>query len=130
MQTQASSVAARFFSSFRAGTCVDKAHHPSWRGICFLLVTCLLLVGRAWAIEGNSATSDPIQLGSSTALTGPAEGLGKGVSVGIQAALDEVNLRGGIQGRPVHVTVLDDGYEPAKTGPNVRRLIQQDKVVA
>jgi ABC-type branched-subunit amino acid transport system substrate-binding protein len=81
---------------------------------------------------GNAAepTGKPIPLGMSTALSGPAQFLGQEMRSGVQAALDEANHQGGIQGRPLRLIVLDDGYEPAKTGPNMHRLIEQEEVVA
>ncbi len=71
-----------------------------------------------------------IRLGMSTALTGPAAQLGRNMQAGVQLALDEVNRAGGIQGRPLRLITYDDGYEPARTAPNMRKLIDQDEVVA
>jgi branched-chain amino acid transport system substrate-binding protein len=93
----------------------------------------LMLVGiassPAIATAGEPSTK-PIVLGMSTALSGPAEGLGQGVRAGVQAALDEVNRSGGIRGRRTRLIALDDGYEPNRTGPNMHRLIEQEGVVA
>jgi branched-chain amino acid transport system substrate-binding protein len=72
----------------------------------------------------------PIRVGMSTALSGPAQGLGTGMKAGVEAYFKLVNQRGGVGGRPVELVALDDEYEPAKTGPNVRRLIDQDDVAA
>ena len=43
--------------------------------------------------------------------------------LGIEAALHESNMRGGVNGARVHLTYLDDGYEPRRTITNVRDLI-------
>lgn len=66
----------------------------------------------------------------STALTGPTADLGRSVRNGVEAAFREVNDRGGIGGHPLELIALDDGYEPSRTAPNMRRLIEEFKVLA
>jgi branched-chain amino acid transport system substrate-binding protein len=76
------------------------------------------------------AQKGPIRVGMSTALSGPAQGLGQGMRAGVQAYFDLVNGRGGVAGRRLELLALDDAYEPSKAGPNVRRLIDQEGVLA
>lgn len=79
----------------------------------------------------NEPTNDlPIKVGMSTALTGPASALGTGVRTGVNAYFDWVNESGGVQGRPLELIALDDGYEPARTGPNMRALDGEHDVFA
>jgi ABC-type branched-subunit amino acid transport system substrate-binding protein len=66
----------------------------------------------------------------STVLSGPAADLGLNMRAGVLAALDECNRAGGVHGRQVRLISLDDGYEPAKTAPNMRKLIAEDDVLA
>ncbi|MBU0729425.1 MAG: ABC transporter substrate-binding protein [Proteobacteria bacterium] len=66
----------------------------------------------------------------STALTGPASGLGHNMQTGVLAALNEVNNRGGVGGREICLVTLDDGYEPARTAPNIISLIEHHKALA
>jgi len=73
---------------------------------------------------------DSIILGMSTALTGPAAVLGVNLREGVLAAIEEVNRSGGIHGRKIRLIALDDGYEPSRTAPNMRRLIEQEHVLA
>lgn len=73
---------------------------------------------------------DELLLGMSTALSGPAAQLGESVRLGVQAGLERENRRGGIHGRKLRLVVLDDGYEPMRTGPNMRRLIVNEGVLA
>jgi branched-chain amino acid transport system substrate-binding protein len=102
-------------------------------------VACLAACILAWPNlqDGSKSETRPaategeeIVLGMSTALTGPASDLGVRMLDGVRAALDEVGRNGGIRGRKVRVIALDDGYEPERTGPNVRRLIDDYHVVA
>jgi branched-chain amino acid transport system substrate-binding protein len=73
---------------------------------------------------------DPIVVGMSTALTGPARALGLGMKTGVEAYFDLANSEGGALGRPLRLEVLDDAYEPARTSENVRKLIDQSHVFA
>ena len=76
------------------------------------------------------AVKEEIVLGMSTALSGPAADLGKNMSQGVLAGLERANRAGGVNGRTLRLIALDDGYEPTRTAPNMRRLIQQEHVLA
>jgi ABC-type branched-subunit amino acid transport system substrate-binding protein len=82
------------------------------------------------AAAEDGVTADRILLGQSVALTGPAAQLGIQMRNGIKAYLDYINAKGGVNGRKLELITLDDGYEPARTVPNTRKLIEQDKVFA
>jgi branched-chain amino acid transport system substrate-binding protein len=82
----------------------------------------------AQALEPDS--SNEIVLGMSTVLTGPAENLGKQMQTGVWVGLERSNRAGGVRGRKFRLVVLDDGYEPSRTAPNVRQLIEKDDVLA
>jgi branched-chain amino acid transport system substrate-binding protein len=80
------------------------------------------------AVEADSPSE--IVLGTSTALTGSAQNLGKDVQRGIMAGLERANRNGGVNGRKLRLIALDDGYEPARTAPNMQQLIEKDNVIA
>lgn len=82
------------------------------------------------AKPSTGAPRHEIVLGMSSALTGTASGLGTKMREGIEAAFSEINRSGGIKGRTLRLIALDDGYEPPRTGPNMKQLIEHDKVVA
>jgi branched-chain amino acid transport system substrate-binding protein len=65
-----------------------------------------------------------IVLGQSAALSGPASELGEQFRRGAQLVFDRVNARGGIAGRPIELTSLDDGYEPERCVANTRKLLE------
>jgi ABC-type branched-subunit amino acid transport system substrate-binding protein len=71
-----------------------------------------------------------IVLGMSTALSGPAADLGKNMQRGVLTGLKRVNRAGGVRGRQLRLIALDDGYEPTRTAPNMRRLIEKEQVLA
>jgi ABC-type branched-subunit amino acid transport system substrate-binding protein len=82
------------------------------------------------AVAENGVTRDAILLGQSVALTGGAAQLGIQMRNGVKAYLDYVNERGGVNGRKLELITLDDGYEPARTVPNTKKLIDEHKVFA
>jgi branched-chain amino acid transport system substrate-binding protein len=74
-------------------------------------------------------TSTTILVGSSGPLTGEAAAAA-GVLRGADGYFKYVNARGGVLGRQIQFTYLDDAYDPARTVENVRQLVQQDQVFA
>ena len=77
----------------------------------------LPLVAGMWLVDTANAQSvgvadDAILFGQSAAFSGPAEELGMNMRLGIRAAFDEQNRRGGVHGRQLLLTTLDDAYEP------------------
>lgn len=71
-----------------------------------------------------------IIIGMSTALSGPASELGQSMKTGVEAYFSEVNASGGVKGEKIRLLALDDGYEPDRAAPNMRRLIDEEKVFA
>ena len=71
-----------------------------------------------------------VMFGQSSALSGPAKALGEGMRVGITAAFEEANRAGGIHGRQLSLTTLDDRYEPEAAIANTNRLIGEKRVFA
>lgn len=80
--------------------------------------------------RARAAAAPPIRVGMTSALTGPARGLGTEMKAGIAAYFAHINREGGVFGRPLELIALDDGYEPGRAGPNMRRLIDDEKVFA
>lgn len=71
-----------------------------------------------------------IVLGMSAALSGATSDLGNNMMQGVQAGLERANRTGGVHGRRLRLISLDDGYEPARTVPNMRQLIERENVLA
>jgi ABC-type branched-subunit amino acid transport system substrate-binding protein len=96
-----------------------------------VILTCGLLA--FLSVSNSTAAADrppEIVLGMSTALSGPAADLGANMRSGVLAALEEANRAGGIHGRRLSLIALDDAYEPAKTIPNMRTLVDDPRVLA
>lgn len=88
------------------------------------LTVCLL------ACADDGLTADEIHIGSSAALSGPAAELGIQFHRGAAVYFAEVNRKGGIFGRRIDPTLLDDSYEPTRAAINTDRLVNHDKVFA
>jgi hypothetical protein len=93
-----------------------------------LFIVLALAIQVAQATETDSSAE--IVLGMSTVLTGAAANLGRDMQKGILAGLKRENRVGGVNGRKLRLIALDDGYEPTRTAPNMRQLIEKDNVLA
>ena len=67
---------------------------------------------------------DRVVFGQSAAFSGPAQELGKNMRLGIEAAFHEANANGGVHGRMLELTSLDDAYEPEAAIANTQSLIE------
>ena len=80
--------------------------------------------------EERGVFDHQVLFGQSAAFSGPAQDLGRNLRLGIEAAFEEVNRRGGVHGRRLVLRSRDDGYEPEAAITNTRRLIVEDGVFA
>ena len=76
----------------------------------------------------SGVTDDQVLFGQSAAFSGPAEELGTNMRLGIRAAFHEANQAGGVHGRSLELTSLDDSYEPEKAVTNTLQLIEDERV--
>lgn len=78
---------------------------------------------------GPGASDKEILLGQTQPYSGGASSYGT-IGRAEVAYFDMVNANGGIRGRKVRLISLDDAYSPPKTVEMVRRLVEQDEVMA
>jgi branched-chain amino acid transport system substrate-binding protein len=88
----------------------------------------LAACGSTAAGPGTSQAPRPLSVGISLSLTGDFADPGRAALRGYQLWADTVNTDGGILGRQVRLTVLDDGSSPSRAVADYRRLIGHDKV--
>ena len=86
--------------------------------------------GGAAAASAPGITSTQILIGSHQPLTGPAAPGYSEIAPASNAYFQYVNAHGGIYGRKIKYTYLDDGYDPSKTVSVVHQLVLQDNVFA
>ena len=82
-------------------------------------------LARAQANPGVSATE--LKIGTTTSLSGPVSALGT-INKSQAAYFKMLNEQGGIAGRKINYIILDDGFNPAKTLEQTRRLIEEEEV--
>ena len=103
--------------------------------LALTLATSLALGGTAALAGQNRGGADPgvtatsILLGTTSPLTGTASAYAS-VARGADAYFKYVNSKGGVNGRTISDTIVDDAYNPAQTVQAVRKLVEQDKVFA
>lgn len=79
----------------------------------------LLPVSAARAQDGGGV----IRLGQTTALSGPLGDLGQALVQGAKACFDQVNAKGGVNGRKIELVTLDDAYDAKKALANLDVLL-------
>ncbi len=89
--------------------------------------TAITLAGVLAAFSAHAQNAHVI--GVSAAMTGPAAATYAPVIDAMKAYLEHVNGKGGINGHPVQLVVLDDSAEPSRAAANAKRLLADDKVV-
>lgn len=79
---------------------------------------------------GAAQGSGPIQVGAVLSLTGSSAVLGEHERDGVEAAVEEINAAGGVNGRQLKVTFVDDAGDPNGAVAAFNRLTSDDDVVA
>jgi branched-chain amino acid transport system substrate-binding protein len=83
-------------------------------------------LGQGSAVRG--VTDSEIRFGISAPFTGPAKELGQNMKLGIEAAFNVANAKGGVYGRQLRLIAADDGYEPTRTAVTMPQLYERDQV--
>ena len=71
-----------------------------------------------------------IVVGTHVDLSGPLAQLGVAVRNGLITAFDEINAKGGVNGRKLRLIVADNGYNPRKAVGIVNAFLNRDQVYA
>ena len=78
----------------------------------------------------TGVTDTAVLVGQSAVFSGPVADTGNHYRSGIELYFDKVNKAGGVNGRKLELTALDDAYDPKRTAANTHALIEQNKVFA
>ncbi len=97
----------------------------------WLAVATLAVAGPAVAQKKyDPGVSDTeIKVGQTMPYSGPASAYGT-IGRAEVAYFQMINEQGGINGRKITLISLDDGYSPPRTVEQIRRLVEQDEVLA
>lgn len=99
----------------------------------FALVLSVTVAGCAKKEEGTKEEAkepEVIKIGVVTPLTGDVATFGQSTKKAVEMAAEELNEAGGVLGKKVELVIEDDRNDPKETANVVRKLIDQDKVVA
>lgn len=92
------------------------------------IAACMTLLAAAAHAGNEGVTPTEIRLGSSQVLTGPLGPQTLQYGEGARLLFDAVNAAGGIHGRQIRFTSLDDGFDVQRAVNNTRQLIEEQKV--
>ena len=93
-----------------------------------LILASLMAVSLMGCGKGGSAKSDEIRIGALFELTGAVANYGKSSLNGAQMAVDEINGKGGLNGKKIRLVSADNKSEPSEAGNQATKLITKDKV--
>ena len=94
-------------------------------GLASLLVSGAALAQKKYDV---GATDKEIKIGGISPYSGPASAYGA-IGKAISAYFAKINDDGGINGRKINFISLDDGYNPAKTVEQARKLVEEEEVL-
>jgi branched-chain amino acid transport system substrate-binding protein len=111
------------------GTILIRAAIRMWGP---LALSALLAVPTAWAQKayGPGVSDTEIKLGQSTPLSGPASAFGAGAGRTVIGYFEMLNAQGGVNGRKINFTQLDNAYSAPKAVEQSRRLVEDVGVLA
>ncbi len=97
-----------------------------------LAISALLATSAAWAQKAYSpgASDTEIKLGQSTPLSGPASAFGAGAGRAVVGYFEMLNAQGGINGRKIAFTQLDNAYSAPKAVEQSRKLVEDVGILA
>lgn len=91
------------------------------RGLVVALAMAAIL-----AVGNLALAADVIKIAVPTPLTGPAAGYGDNVKAGVAMKVDEINAKGGVNGKKIEAVYFDDQCDP-KEAATVSTKIAGDK---
>ena len=92
----------------------------------FLAAAALL----AASLAARAETKEPLKVGALLAVTGPASFLGAPEARTLEMLVEDLNAKGGIDGRKIQLVVKDTGGDPAKAVSFAKQLMEEEKVFA
>ena len=81
-------------------------------------------------VTNQGVTATEIVIGTHQDLSGPIKVWGVPVLNGMQLAVDDVNAKGGINGRKLRLVAEDTQYDPKKAVLASQKMVEKDKVFA
>ena len=100
--------------------------------IIWLIVAIVVIAGIWWGVSRKSTQlptmKEVIKIGAILPLTGGASIYGESAKEGIDLAIEEINNKGGINGRKIEIIYEDSKAEPKEGVSAINKLISVDRV--
>lgn len=94
-----------------------------------VIVWTIACIAAASVSAGDAGvTPTEIRLGASAVLSGPLGGQTQAYGQGSRLYFDSVNANGGVNGRKISYTTLDDGFDMQRAVANTRKLIKDANI--
>ena len=87
------------------------------------------LVGAPGAVSAQQATGEPVTIGVSGPLTGQNAQYGAQWKKGFDLALEEINAKGGVKGRPLTICFEDSQADPRQSVAIAQKFVSDPKIV-
>ncbi len=94
------------------------------------IFACCVAALLTLAMVVSAGAAETIKIGAILAVTGPASFLGGPESRTMQMLADEINAKGGINGKKIELIIKDSGASPEKAISFAKQLIEEEKVFA
>jgi ABC-type branched-subunit amino acid transport system substrate-binding protein len=100
------------------------------RGTAAARLVLAALAAAAWSTAQGQVTDGEVTVGMCAPFSGVAKELGLQLKNGIDVAFAAANEAGGVHGRQVRLVAMDDVYDPARTLPCMKDLVEKRHVFA
>jgi branched-chain amino acid transport system substrate-binding protein len=98
----------------------------------FIIVVLALIAGAACKKDGGGGGGGDeakiVRIGVITSLTGSQAAFGQAHKHGYTIAVNDINAKGGVLGKPVEIVFYDDQSKPDQAVQGVAKLVDQDHV--
>jgi len=88
------------------------------------------IAGMALLLGGSVQAAETIKVGAILAVTGPASFLGGPEAKTLEMLTEEINAKGGIDGRKIELFIMNSEGSPEKAVSFAKQLIEEKKVLA
>jgi branched-chain amino acid transport system substrate-binding protein len=82
------------------------------------------------AFHAGAETQPPLKVGALLSVTGPAAFLGAPEARTLEMLVEDLNAKGGVDGRKIQLVLKDTGGDPAKAVSFAKQLMEEEKVFA
>src|SRR5690242_1448344 len=101
---------------------------PARVALVAVVAAALAAGGCSRATSGQGQAEQPLTVGISLSGSGDFADPSRAARRGYELWAETTNAKGGILGRKVQLTILDDASDPDRAAANYEKLITEDKV--